>query len=66
MLSILDGVFQGSVLGPFIFNIFVNDIFMFVKNSEVAVDISLTRGDVNINIIINKLEAGIKIPNSWG
>ena len=66
--DIMRGVPQGSILGPLLFNVFINDVFMFIENCEIcnfADDNTLYSCGGDLTAILENLKHDMKIILRW-
>ena len=66
--DIIRGVHQDSILGPLLFNIFINDLFFVITLSEVcsfANDNILYRSIKDLEIVFRNLESDLNNVLAW-
>ena len=66
--NISTGVPQGSILGPLFFNIFINDLFLFIETTTLcnyADDNTMYSSGKKSNIVISRLRHDFAIISEW-
>ena len=66
--ELIIGVPQGSVLGPLLFNIFINDLFFIFEDTvtcNYADDNTIYSSDLKLDILMKKLECSVQGSLDW-